>query len=443
MRLALLLSFVTMNTLAAGDEFNRLYVASGEAKSFLQSNWNKYQENYHPNYAFDDNEATAWVEGSEGYGEGEELSWEVSELQTADEAKLRIRNGYQKSKSLFAANSSVQEAEVTLVGKKVNFVTTQKIKLENKMGWQEFIFKLPENHGLSKISFKILSTYPGKTYKDTCISDIEVLVKSKVPYEPKTEEAKKIALATWIKERVVAAKFFASKPATYPFVSSTFRESDHKFYYPTEMKEYISGGKTDIFYEGKEPKNFGKAMELAEARALISKYNIKSENNKKWFKVVRSKNSGFMPDGLYSLGTFGNSLMSYLNLDNVSSFETKDKIASVEKATEYDYTRTTTNHAIYEEGTNKVLVYWTNAKGMERGPFDIDSTYILSYKKGLLEWALEVSTESTYLKMLYDNSGKISEVLKIGVGTGEYEEPPFSYYVYKAQASTPKVSSKE
>ena len=45
--------------------------AEATATSFLQNDWNQYQENYHPSYVLDENPATAWVEGAKGFGEDE------------------------------------------------------------------------------------------------------------------------------------------------------------------------------------------------------------------------------------------------------------------------------------------------------------------------------------------------------------------------------------
>src|SRR6185312_7841553 len=86
----------------AGDRFRPLRSASASATSFLQNDWNRYQENYHPSYVLDENPATAWVEGVDGYGEGQSLTLPLSPLSSARALRLRIWNGYQKSKDLFA-----------------------------------------------------------------------------------------------------------------------------------------------------------------------------------------------------------------------------------------------------------------------------------------------------------------------------------------------------
>src|SRR5690349_16626435 len=40
--------------------WKQLRSASASASSFLQNNWNRFEENYHPSYVLDENPATAW-----------------------------------------------------------------------------------------------------------------------------------------------------------------------------------------------------------------------------------------------------------------------------------------------------------------------------------------------------------------------------------------------
>ena len=58
----------------------RLHVATANASSFLWNDWNRFQENYHPNYVADGDPKTAWVEGADGNGEGEWLKLPLTEL---------------------------------------------------------------------------------------------------------------------------------------------------------------------------------------------------------------------------------------------------------------------------------------------------------------------------------------------------------------------------
>ena len=71
--------------------WKQLHSDHAEASSFLKSNWNKYNENYHPNYVLDDDPKTAWVEGVDGDGEGQLLTLPISPLASARSVKVRIR----------------------------------------------------------------------------------------------------------------------------------------------------------------------------------------------------------------------------------------------------------------------------------------------------------------------------------------------------------------
>ena len=57
--------------------------ASASATSFLQNNWNRFEENYHPSYVLDENPATAWVEGAAGFGVDESITIPLSAVRVA------------------------------------------------------------------------------------------------------------------------------------------------------------------------------------------------------------------------------------------------------------------------------------------------------------------------------------------------------------------------
>src|SRR5216117_324466 len=69
--------------LAPARRWRPLRSAAATATSFLQNDWSKYEENYHPSYVLDGNPATAWVEGASGFGEGESITLPVSPIRGA------------------------------------------------------------------------------------------------------------------------------------------------------------------------------------------------------------------------------------------------------------------------------------------------------------------------------------------------------------------------
>lgn len=207
----------------AAPEWRQLHAHEAMATSFLKSNWNKYTENYHPSYALDGNPKTAWVEGVEGNGEHERLTIPFSALESARAVRLRIRNGYQKSESLLAANAAPKDVRVHVLDAVGRGVTHKDVTLERVMGWQEVTVDVPGGRGVARVELEVLSVHPGKTYRDTCVSDVELYVDSDVPYNADVEAKKKAALQRWIDDRLATAKYFATQPTDYPFAATAYR----------------------------------------------------------------------------------------------------------------------------------------------------------------------------------------------------------------------------
>lgn len=206
---------------AFAADWPELHTSGARATSFLKSNWNKYEENYHPNYAFDEDPKTAWVEGVEGDGVGQQLEWPVSALRTARAVRVDIRNGYQKSASLLVANGAPKDVTVTLLDGAGHVAGSVKATLERKEGWQSVT--VPATSGFNTVRLTIDSVTPGSKYRDTCISDVRTFVDSDVPYDAAFEEQKHQALLAWRAERLRTAAYFAKQPADYPWGAAAFR----------------------------------------------------------------------------------------------------------------------------------------------------------------------------------------------------------------------------
>lgn len=113
---------------------------------------------------------TAWVEGKEDYGIGEEIDIRFDHL--GDRLKvthLEIHNGYCKSEKAWKENSRVKQ-----LGFYVNGEFFGKLNLADTYQKQIFeVGKLGGNReGKLTLSFRILEVYPGAKYKDTAISEI-------------------------------------------------------------------------------------------------------------------------------------------------------------------------------------------------------------------------------------------------------------------------------
>jgi hypothetical protein len=201
---------------------DRLYSEEATATSYLQNNWNRFSENYHPSYILDDNPKTAWVEGVDGNGEGQSVSFHISPLTKVSAVRLRIRNGYQKSKKLFKANAAIRKLRIDLSTRTGRVVHSSEHALARRWGWQEVLLGLAERPGFSEVRLTIVATYAGSVYKDTCLSDVQLYVTAGVDYSAEVEKRKADTLATWIAGRRADAAYFAKLPKTYPFASTHF-----------------------------------------------------------------------------------------------------------------------------------------------------------------------------------------------------------------------------
>jgi hypothetical protein len=194
---------------AADPVERRLHVGEAAASSFLWNDWNRFQENYHPLYIADDDPRTAWVEGVEGNGEKQWIRLAVTEMEGATRARLRLRAGYHKSKSLFAANARPKEVAVKLTPSNVRKTFTL---TDDGTGWQEVVVEQPAGK-LDGVELEILSAYPGTRYTDLCISDAQVFVTAETRENPAYEKSKLARVLAWKKERAGAARLFKQSAA--------------------------------------------------------------------------------------------------------------------------------------------------------------------------------------------------------------------------------------
>lgn len=188
---------------AAAPTERRLHSDAVEASSFLWNDWNRFQENYHPNYVADDDPRTAWTEGAATTGAGEWIRVHVSELAGTSRVRLKIRNGYQKSPSLFAANARAKGVVVRLLPSGAEHEVT----LTDASGWQEVAVEQPAGP-LEAVELRATSVYEGTRYTDLCLSDVQVFATSTARENPSFERDKRRRLLDWKEARVKSARLF-------------------------------------------------------------------------------------------------------------------------------------------------------------------------------------------------------------------------------------------
>ena len=113
---------------------------------------------------------TAWVEGVYGYGHGEVVTVVTDRDYIAQ--GFAVRNGYCRPGGAWWENARIRKFFISLNGEPVMVA-----ELEDAMDLQFFSF--PEHLVIDsddEITFEIIEVYPGATYQDTAISELELIV---------------------------------------------------------------------------------------------------------------------------------------------------------------------------------------------------------------------------------------------------------------------------
>jgi hypothetical protein len=266
--------------------------------SYLVNDWNLHLENYHPSYVLDQNPATTWVAGGSDSGENDAITLPLSMLSAARAIRLRIWNGYQKSKRVWTENAMPRGVRITVLDEDENQVVSADRELTRTMGPQEVLVDLPPRRGLAAVRLTILSVYPGQRFNDTCVSDILVDVDSDVPYNPAAENAKHEALLKWIAGRKAEAGYFASKPPGLPFAFSRYVSKR-------------SSADREVFKE-----------------RLAARQAIEKTVGPARFRPLVKPSVEVLPDGLANRTLYADDFAQLFRTDRVTLRETKDQIVS-------------------------------------------------------------------------------------------------------------------
>jgi hypothetical protein len=387
--------------------WKRLYAERATASSYLKSNWNKYDENYHPAYLLDGNPKTAWVEGVDGNGEGQTVTIPLSDIKSARAVKLVVMNGYQKNKNLFEANAAPKEVAIEVKSATGDVVGVVKTELKKVMGPQTVVVPVERGGRVGSVTLTVVSTHAGKVYKDTCISDVEVYVDSDVVYSEKAEKAKLAALKTWVNERKATAAAFAAIKPDYPFAATHFKvvgehtwdnEDNVVFDEKTERYVPVPGKKRfdQQFAEGK-PSGIAKAtFSDADWAALIEVRDLGKRKGSAvsplWRRVDVARTAP-LPDGFGELEDSIPTLpaiAAYMQPGNVTFFEAQGEAGGNSRSRakgDADWVRTwtTTNArvATHDDGTTLKRVYFSERRVIEeRETVDETHHYVLDFNGG-------------------------------------------------------------
>jgi len=370
-------------TLLLASAWLPLHSDTATASSFLQNNWNKYQENYHAFYALDGVPATAWVEGKEGDGVGETLHFDVSKVTNAKRARLTIHAGYHKSKALWDANGRPSKVRVRLLTAAGGAVVAKEFDLKDEMKAQELVLDLPQAKSFEAVELTILAVTKGTKYADTCISDVQFALEDYERYNASAEKAKLARLTAWTKERKSQAAYFANLPAPYPFAATQYT------------------GDTPKPNDGAGPPDLAADLQAARARmAALAKVAT-------WYTGT-VKGKVLAPDLPGDVDLFSH-VLPYLRGTEVSWFEAKDAVGA--KATpKNDYMQS-------QVRTNFKIGRMSDGKKIKDVYFKVTSVYE----------ERRVYTEVREMLLVYDGNDMVQSFYVSRPSDADEDEPGYEF----------------
>jgi hypothetical protein len=203
------------------------------------------------------------VEGVEGDGLGEQLAIPLSTQRATRSLHVELRNGYQKSPALLAANAAPSRLrlEATFEGQ---VVAGAEFELARQEGWQSFDLPLDGRSAVDGLRLTILAVHPGSRYKDTCISDLRVSAQSATTYVPAVEEARLKRLQAWAAERKGAAEWYASRPPTWPWAGTQLEWVDMPDPKVAEAARELEAQRPDVAALKAQPARYRPAVQSRE-----------------------------------------------------------------------------------------------------------------------------------------------------------------------------------
>jgi hypothetical protein len=123
----------------------------------------QFGNRYGVDHLFSNSSDEAWVEGKPGQGVGEWITIDFREPRLVK--AVIVRNGYQKSRDIFARNSRVRRLRLVF-----SQGETQTLTLADNMDLQRIALDPPVS--ASWVQFIIDDVYPGSTYADTAVTKL-------------------------------------------------------------------------------------------------------------------------------------------------------------------------------------------------------------------------------------------------------------------------------
>ena len=133
-------------------------VSSATATSVLNDS-----SSYKASNAIDGDPTTAWNEGVRGDGIGESITFKFDEKTDVKAAK--IYNGYCKNETIYYKNNRLKEVTFIFDDSSESVTLDDSFNVEQKISFAK-------THRTKKVTIRIESVYKGRSFRDTCLSDV-------------------------------------------------------------------------------------------------------------------------------------------------------------------------------------------------------------------------------------------------------------------------------
>lgn len=144
------------------DEYGNIVPINTIATSVLD---NQGDNVYSPRMAYDGKNNTAWVEGVEGSGIGEEIIFMVGKKASVVKG-INLLNGYCKNKTVYYNNNRIKKVKCIFDDgmSEIIYLDDEYNKLQS--------YTFDSSHTTKSITLRIMSVYRGSKYDDTCLTDV-------------------------------------------------------------------------------------------------------------------------------------------------------------------------------------------------------------------------------------------------------------------------------
>jgi hypothetical protein len=266
------------------------------------------------------------------------------------------------------------------------------------------------------------------------VSDVQIFVDSDVPYNASVEKGKRDAMLQWKKERLDAAKYFASLPKTYPYAATRFEKKSESQLLSKRYTRVVDEDKDGFPEKGVPAKGFVPLQTQIQTGAItgplsdadkallteLSKLSASPPKEGRWYSLARQGRT-VLPENF----SFPALMEPLFHLSDVTLFEAKGRGALVPQLKEGEG---------YQEG--EML---SNLLVLEGSSTDVKKVYF-TYTHVVVERS---ATRTTTQALAIFEGGKLQRLVTLQTSDDEFDASTLYAEVLAPTYTDGKVSRLE